>query len=147
MSRGHRLWGQRIRPYAVRMTDQKHHSGNTGGCSRAALNNTEIARSAVWLPAHLGNTGSYDAGIIMVQSSLAFTGRLLTGVAMLAAAVPALAESPAPEIISPLGLHAQNFGNSNKKPRSEISGEGGIKKSGIFKPGPRGYLARISAKF
>ena len=38
----------------------------------------------------------------MAQSSLAFSGRLLTGVAMLAAATTALAESPAPEIISPL---------------------------------------------
>jgi hypothetical protein len=37
----------------------------------------------------------------MAQSSLAFTGRLLT-VAMLAVAAPALAESPAPEIVSPL---------------------------------------------
>src|SRR5436190_21313415 len=41
-------------------------------------------------------------GIIMAQCSLAFTGWLLTGVAMLAAAAPALAESPAPEIVSPL---------------------------------------------
>jgi len=41
-------------------------------------------------------------GIIMAQSSLAFTGRLVTAVAMLAAAAPALAESPAPEIVSPL---------------------------------------------
>src|SRR5258708_13839998 len=40
-------------------------------------------------------------GIIMAQSSLAFR-RLLTGVAMLAAAAPALAESHAPEIVSPL---------------------------------------------
>src|SRR5438094_3452118 len=40
--------------------------------------------------------------IIMAQSSLAFTGWLLTGVAMLAAAAPALAESPVPEIVSPL---------------------------------------------
>ena len=38
----------------------------------------------------------------MAQSSLAFTGWLLTGVAMLAAAAPALAESPVPEIVSPL---------------------------------------------
>ena len=38
----------------------------------------------------------------MAQSSLAFTGLLLTGVAMLAAVAPALAESPAPEIVSPL---------------------------------------------
>jgi hypothetical protein len=38
----------------------------------------------------------------MAQSSLAFTGPLLTGVAMLAAVAPALAESPAPEIVSPL---------------------------------------------
>ena len=39
----------------------------------------------------------------MAQSSLAFTRRLLTGVAMLAAAaVLALAESPALEIVSPL---------------------------------------------
>src|SRR6266508_1225374 len=37
----------------------------------------------------------------MAQSSLAFTGRLLT-VTMLAVAAPALAESPAPEIVSPL---------------------------------------------
>src|SRR5207302_6427870 len=41
-------------------------------------------------------------GMIMAQSSLAFTGRLVTAVAMLAAAAPALAESPAPEIVSPL---------------------------------------------
>jgi Peptidase family M23 len=41
-------------------------------------------------------------GIIMAQSSLAFTGRLLTGVAVLAVAAPALAELPAPEIVSPL---------------------------------------------
>src|SRR5207248_5496423 len=41
-------------------------------------------------------------GIIMAQCSLAFTGWLLTGVAMLAAAAPALAQSPAPEIVSPL---------------------------------------------
>ena len=40
-------------------------------------------------------------GIIMAQSSLAFR-RLLTGVVMLAAAAPAFAESPAPEILSPL---------------------------------------------
>jgi hypothetical protein len=40
-------------------------------------------------------------GIIMAQSSLAFR-RLLTGVAILAAAAPALAESHAPEIVSPL---------------------------------------------
>jgi len=39
---------------------------------------------------------------IMAQSSLAFTGRLLTGVAMLAAVAPALAESSALEIVSPL---------------------------------------------
>ena len=38
----------------------------------------------------------------MAQSSLAFTGRLLTCVVMLAAAAPAFAESPAPEILSPL---------------------------------------------
>ena len=38
----------------------------------------------------------------MAQSSLAFTGRLLTGVAMLAAVAPALAESSALEIVSPL---------------------------------------------
>ena len=38
----------------------------------------------------------------MAQSSLAFSGRLLTGVAMLAAATTAVAESPAPEIVSPL---------------------------------------------
>ena len=37
----------------------------------------------------------------MAQSSLAFR-RLLTGVAMLAAVAPALAESHAPEIVSPL---------------------------------------------
>ena len=37
----------------------------------------------------------------MAQSSLAFR-RLLTGIVMLAAAVPALAESHAPEIVSPL---------------------------------------------
>ena len=41
-------------------------------------------------------------GIIMAQSSLAFTGRLLTVVAMLAAAAPVLAESPALEIVSAL---------------------------------------------
>src|SRR6266853_561560 len=41
-------------------------------------------------------------GIIMAQTSLAFTGRLLTGVAMLAAVAPALAESSALEIVSPL---------------------------------------------
>jgi len=38
----------------------------------------------------------------MTQSSLAFTGRLLTVVAMLAAAAPVLAESPALEIVSAL---------------------------------------------
>ena len=38
----------------------------------------------------------------MAQSSLTFTGRLLTGVVMLAAVAPAFAESPAPEIVSPL---------------------------------------------
>ena len=38
----------------------------------------------------------------MAQSSLAFTRRLLTGIAMLAAAAPAFAEPPAPEILSPL---------------------------------------------
>jgi hypothetical protein len=38
----------------------------------------------------------------MAQSSLAFSGRLLAGVVMLAAAAPALAQSPAPEIVSPL---------------------------------------------
>ena len=36
----------------------------------------------------------------MAQSSLAFTGRLLTGVVMLAATAPAFAESPAPEILA-----------------------------------------------
>ena len=38
----------------------------------------------------------------MTQSSLAVTGRLLTVVAMLAAAAPVLAESPALEIVSAL---------------------------------------------
>jgi hypothetical protein len=38
----------------------------------------------------------------MAQSSLAFSRRLLAGVVMLAAAAPALAQSPAPEIVSPL---------------------------------------------
>ena len=38
----------------------------------------------------------------MAQSSLAFTRRLLTGVVVLAAAAPAFAESPVPEILSPL---------------------------------------------
>ena len=39
----------------------------------------------------------------MAQPSLAFIGGLLTGVTMLAAAAaPALAESPAAEIVSPL---------------------------------------------
>ena len=38
----------------------------------------------------------------MAQSSLAFTGRLLAAVVMLAAAAPAFAESPAPEVVSPL---------------------------------------------
>ena len=38
----------------------------------------------------------------MAQSALAFSGRLLAGVVMLAAAAQALAQSPAPEIVSPL---------------------------------------------
>ena len=41
-------------------------------------------------------------GITMTQSSRAFTSRLVTIVAILAAAAPALAGSPAPEIVSPL---------------------------------------------
>jgi hypothetical protein len=40
--------------------------------------------------------------IIMAQSSLAFTVQLLTGIAIFAAASPALAEPPTPEIVSPL---------------------------------------------
>jgi hypothetical protein len=41
-------------------------------------------------------------GSTMAQSSRVFTSRLVTIVAILAAAAPVFAESPAPEIVSPL---------------------------------------------